>query len=64
MKIYFIIEAIQMKTKHMKIYSHSFVIREIQLKPQWGITTYLSECLKYKIVTTPSISKNKKKPDH
>ena len=31
---------------------------------QWDITTHLSEWLKLKVVPTPNVDKNAKKPDH
>lgn len=48
----------------MKLYSTSLPIREMKLKPQWDITTNLSEWLKQKILMIPKADEDKEKVDH
>ena len=40
--------------KHTKRYTTSYVIREIQLKQQWGNTTNLLECPNFGTLKTPN----------
>ena len=48
----------------MKRSSASLVMREMQIRPQWEITTHLSEGPKEKAVTTTNAGENVEKLDH
>ena len=56
----FIIEAIQMKNKHIKIYSCSLVIRKIQIKTTTGYQNILNKMSKIQIVANKILAKIKR----
>ena len=41
--------------KHMKRYSISLTMKEMQIKPQWDNTSYPPELIKWKRLTTPNV---------
>lgn len=45
----------QVYNKHMKKGSISSFAREMQIKPQWDVTTHPPESLKLKRLTTPNV---------
>ena len=61
MKRYFNIDDTQIINEHMK--SCSTTLGKCKIKLQWNISTYLSERLKLKKVTTPNAGKDVEKLD-
>lgn len=56
-------EGIQMRKEHEIIFNIPLATREMKLKQEWGITTWLLECFK-KLLTSANKGENVNKLDH
>ena len=56
-------EDIQMRKEHEIIFNIPLATREMKLKQEWGITTWLLECFK-KLLTSANEGENVNKLDH